>query len=134
MQTKTKTKKPGFTLGTPEEPEDEGKKDQVLAALGETPEGRDRRQLQTMSAETLLAQGIEKGISVEAMERLLAMRRELKAEWAKEQYDSAMAGFQSECPVIEKLKEAKDNNGLKDARKLCLSFSLLKKQWFTSTL
>ena len=55
-------------------------------------------------AEALIAQAIEKNVSVETMERLLAMRRELKAEWAKEQFDVAMAAFQSECPTIKKTK------------------------------
>ena len=57
------------------------------------------------SPELLIAQAIDKGVSVETMERLLAMRRELKAEWAKEQFDAAMAKFQGECPVIKKKKE-----------------------------
>src|SRR5712691_9912361 len=39
------------------------------------------------------------------MERLLAMRRELKAEYAKEAFDHALSAFQSECPVIEKTKK-----------------------------
>jgi hypothetical protein len=57
------------------------------------------------NAEALIAQAIEKGTDVNTMERLLAMRRELKSEWAKEQYDLAMAAFQEKCPVIEKKKK-----------------------------
>lgn len=57
------------------------------------------------SAEILIAQAIQKGLPVETMERLLAMRRELKAEWAKEQFNKAMAAFQGECPIIEKVKK-----------------------------
>lgn len=67
---------------------------------------------QEQSAETLIAQGIEKGISVDTMERLLAMRRELKAERAKEAFDTAMAKFQSECPTIVKTKEVKTRAGV----------------------
>src|SRR5512147_98529 len=52
--------------------------------------------------EALIAKAIDKNVPVETMERLLAMRRELKAEWAKSQFDRAMAAFQAECPVIEK--------------------------------
>lgn len=63
------------------------------------------------NAEALISQGIEKGMSVETLERLLNMRRELKAEWAKEQYDKAMAKFQSECPVIKKTKQVKTKEG-----------------------
>lgn len=56
------------------------------------------------SAEALISQAIDKGVTVDTMEKLLTMRRELKAEWAKEQFDKAMAKFQSECPIIEKTK------------------------------
>src|SRR3990167_374416 len=55
-------------------------------------------------AESLISQAIEKGASVETMERLLAMRTQLKKEWAKEQFDIAMAEFQGDCPVIKKTK------------------------------
>ena len=55
-------------------------------------------------AENIIAQGIEKGVPVETMEKLMAMRRELKAEAAKEAYDEAMAAFQGECPTIKKQK------------------------------
>jgi len=57
------------------------------------------------TAEILIAQALDKGLSVETIERLLAMRKELKAEAAKEAYDEAMANFQAECPVIEKDKK-----------------------------
>lgn len=57
-----------------------------------------------INIETMITLGIEKGMSVETMERLFAMRRELKAEFAKEEFDKAMANFQMECPVIKKKK------------------------------
>jgi hypothetical protein len=59
---------------------------------------------ENQSVENLIKQAIEKGTPVETMEKLLAMRRELKAEWAKEQFDKAMANFQNECPTIKKTK------------------------------
>ena len=55
-------------------------------------------------AEALIAQAIEKGLAPETMDKFLAMRRELKAERAKEAFDAAMSAFQGECPVIEKTK------------------------------
>lgn len=65
-----------------------------------------------VSAESLIAQAIKNNTPVETMEKLLAMRRELKAEFAKEQFDQAMARFQGECPVIKKDKEGgKTNSG-----------------------
>ena len=65
----------------------------------------------TVHAETLIAQAIQQGTSVETMEKLLSMRRELKAERAKEIYDEAMSGFQSECPVIKKTKSVRTKGG-----------------------
>lgn len=63
------------------------------------------------SAEALIAQAIDKGVSVDTMERLMAMRRELRAESAKEAFDRAMSEFQSECPMIEKRKAVLNKNG-----------------------
>jgi len=54
------------------------------------------------SFDVLISQAIDKNVPVETMEKLLAMRRELKAEAAKEAFFKALAGFQSECPVIVK--------------------------------
>src|SRR6478609_2716536 len=63
-------------------------------------------------AESLIAKAIESNVPVETMERLLAMRKELKAEWAKEQFDKAMAKFQAECPTIVKTKDVKTKAGI----------------------
>lgn len=63
------------------------------------------------SVEGLIARAIDQGVPVETMERLLAMRRELKAERAKEEYDKAMAKFQADCPIIQKTKVVKTKNG-----------------------
>ena len=61
--------------------------------------------------ERLIALAIEKGVTVETMEKLLAMRRELKQEAAKEAYFKALGAFQAECPVIQKMKAVKKANG-----------------------
>lgn len=55
--------------------------------------------------EALMAQAIEKGLPIDTIERFMLMRKELKAEAAKEAFDEAMADFQGECPVIEKVKK-----------------------------
>lgn len=67
---------------------------------------------QGVSIEALLSSAVANGVPVETMERLLAMRRELKAEAAKEAFDLAMAGFQSECPTIQKTKEVRTRAGI----------------------
>jgi hypothetical protein len=62
-------------------------------------------------AEALIAKAIDKKVPVETMERLLIMRRELKAEWAQTEFDKAMAAFQSECPIIKKTKGVRTDTG-----------------------
>lgn len=56
--------------------------------------------------QALLARAIDKNLPIETMERLLAMRDKMKAEWARDQFFAALAGFQSDCPIIDKKKTA----------------------------
>jgi hypothetical protein len=70
-----------------------------------------RGSLVSVDPQALIAQAIDKGLPLESMERLLAMRRELKAEWAKEQYFEALARFQAACPNIIKDKDVLDRDG-----------------------
>jgi hypothetical protein len=63
------------------------------------------------SPEALLAAAIERQLPVESIERLLAMRRELKAEWARERYFESLAAFQRECPEIEKTTAVLNKDG-----------------------
>ena len=58
-----------------------------------------------LSPEMLISQAINKNVPVETMEKLLAMRRELKDEQAREAFFQDLAQFQAECPVIKKNKE-----------------------------
>ena len=80
---------------------------------------------QTASAEVLISQAIEKNVPVETMERLLAMRTQLKAEAAKEAYNTAMSAFQSECPTIVKSSSVKGKDG-KDRYKFAPLDAILK--------
>lgn len=59
---------------------------------------------QSLEPEALIAQAIAKNVPVETMEKLLAMRKELKAEKARDLFFAAMSKLQSELPVIEKTK------------------------------
>ncbi len=68
----------------------------VAASAGQMP----------LSAESLIAKAIEHQVPIETMERLLAMRKELKAEQAREAFYRALSGFQAACPVIPKTKTA----------------------------
>lgn len=61
--------------------------------------------------ESLFRYAIEKGGGVDAMNTLMAVRRELNAEKAKRLFDDAMAAFQAECPVITKTKGVSTTSG-----------------------
>jgi hypothetical protein len=61
--------------------------------------------------DNLIAMAVQSQASVENLERLLAMRRELKAEYALTQYNKAMAAFQAACPIIKKNKMVPTNDG-----------------------
>lgn len=65
--------------------------------------------VQVSFASQMIDLAIKNQLSAEVINSLMAMRRELKAEQAKEDYDRAMAEFQRVCPEIPKIKEAKNN-------------------------
>jgi hypothetical protein len=57
-----------------------------------------------LDPQALLAQAIQSNVSVDTLERLLALRERLKAEQAREAFLRALAAFQGECPIIVKTK------------------------------
>ena len=59
----------------------------------------------------LISQAIDKNVPVEALEKLLAMRKEWRLEVAEEEFNIAMTGFQSECPIIKKTKKVYGKSG-----------------------
>ncbi len=89
--------------------------EEVIEAQQPIEEGQEVREEKGVvvkdEAEALISQAIDKNVSVDIMERLLVIRRELKAEKAKEAYDGSMAAFQADCPVINKTKEVKTSGG-----------------------
>jgi hypothetical protein len=56
----------------------------------------------------LLMTAVQSGAPIDVIERLMDLRRKLKAEEAEVQYREAMASFQSECPIIPKKKVVKN--------------------------
>jgi len=66
------------------------------------------RAISAVDPQALLVQAIDKNLPIESMERLLAMRDKMKAEWARDQFFTALSGFQSECPIIEKVHQVRD--------------------------
>lgn len=63
-------------------------------------------QLVNYSTEALIARAIDQKVDVGTMERLLVMAKEMQAIKAKQEFDKAMAKFQSECPIIKKNETA----------------------------
>lgn len=68
------------------------------------------RPQQNISIDMLLSQALQNNVPVESLERLVALRQQLKAEAAKEAFDAAMAAFQQECPPIGKSRPVKLNS------------------------
>jgi len=58
-----------------------------------------------------IQQAIEKGLPVETMEKLFALREKVKQEQAREAFVFAMAKFQKAVPVIEKSKKVLNKDG-----------------------
>ncbi len=66
---------------------------------------------QTLSAEALLTKAVSAGASVDTLERLLVMRRELRAEAARDAFFVALKAFQAACPAIHKTKKVLNRDG-----------------------
>lgn len=64
-----------------------------------------------VSPDSLLFEAVQKNVSVETIERILAMRRELSLEHAEQAFNDAFASLQSELPIITKSKAVKNKNG-----------------------
>lgn len=64
-----------------------------------------------VNPQSLIMAAIDKNVSIEVMEKLLAMRDKLQSEQAELAFREAMSKFQSECPIIPKRKEVFDKGG-----------------------
>lgn len=60
-----------------------------------------------ISPEELIARAIDKGVDVDALEKLLAMREKLERSAARKSFALAFAKFQRECPIVGKSQEGK---------------------------
>lgn len=85
-------------------------KEQNMQAFAAKNSGQELYQSPMDNPNSLMALAIREKSPVEALERLISMRREWKAEQAKEAFDRAMAQFQSECPTIKKTKDVAYGN------------------------
>lgn len=67
----------------------------------------------TNEFDLMIAKAIDKNVPVETMEKLLAMRKSLKEEQAKAEYNKALAEMQHECPPITKSKSVMEKDNAK---------------------
>lgn len=58
------------------------------------------------NANAMIQMAVEKGMTGEDLQALLAARREWEADEAKKSYNHALADFQREAPIIEKADDA----------------------------
>lgn len=65
----------------------------------------------SIDADELISKAIDSRAPVESLERLLAMRKEIMADQAREEYFAAMADFQSECPIVGKTRDVRLTGG-----------------------
>lgn len=68
--------------------------------------------VQSPDAFGLIAMAVQNGtLDIETIKELRALQKEMKADMAQEAYVQAMAGFQGECPTIEKSKKVLNKDG-----------------------
>lgn len=60
---------------------------------------------------SFITEAIAKSLPVETMQKLFELRKEVKAEQAREEFMRAMANFQKDCPVIVKRKIVTEKGG-----------------------
>ncbi len=72
--------------------------------------------LVAVNPQTLILKAIDKDLDIDKMERLLVMRRELKAEGARDIYFKFLAKFQKECPIITKKAPVYEKNSTTKVR------------------
>lgn len=75
------------------------------------PQAVTRHAALNVDVNALLEKAVDAKSAVEIIERLQAMRREMRAEQAEEAFDRALTAFQAECPIIIKGKSVTDTGG-----------------------
>lgn len=74
---------------------------------------KEETKLQVVEKEVsgFIENAITNKLPVETMEKLFNLRKEVKAEFAKEQFVIALSKFQNEVPIIEKTKKVTNKDG-----------------------
>jgi hypothetical protein len=63
------------------------------------------------NVEEIIRIAVEKNVKVESMEKLLKMRKELKEEWAREQFFENLSALQEKLPSIKKDQIVRNKDG-----------------------
>ncbi len=66
---------------------------------------------QIVSVDSFISEAIKQNASVETMEKLFALHKEVKAEKAREEFVRALSEFQGKCPIIKKNKDVLNKDG-----------------------
>jgi hypothetical protein len=61
-----------------------------------------------VNMQSLLERAVDKMVPLDYMEKLIGLLATQRAQWAKERFFEDLALFQAECPIIEKLKAARN--------------------------
>lgn len=76
--------------------------------------------------EMILTKAAEGGMSLEGIERLMVLRKELKLEAQREAYLAALSAFQAECPPVEKTVHVYNKNKPHTPENIRYSFAPLE--------
>ena len=68
-------------------------------------------ELQTVEPANLISQGIEKGLTVEALSKLMDLEERWQANKARKLFFESFTNFQADCPDLRKTKEVSFNAG-----------------------
>lgn len=60
------------------------------------------QEISVVNPEALIMAAINKGVSIDVMERLLAMRERIQKDIAEKAFREAMSSFQAKCPIVVK--------------------------------
>lgn len=71
----------------------------------------DDKQIMLINPQQLITAAINKGVTIDVMERLLEMARSIKRDAAEQAFREALSQFQAACPIIEKTKIVYNRDG-----------------------
>jgi len=77
----------------------------------EMPDIQPPKEMSIVRPDQLIELAIQKGATIEMLERLLALRERIQKDEAEKAFLQAMSAFQAECPVITRKKKVLNKDG-----------------------